>query len=670
MQKESTLTHTNAILGTPAYMAPEQVRGLAVDGRTDLWALGCVLFEMLTGARAFPGSTPSDCLAFVLMGEPAWPLLPRELSPAIHHTLRQCLERDPARRPARAKDVLALLSQDEGEAQQPFRLVQATSAEGVEEFPCFSPGGERIVFSRDEGGIRRLVSLDLESGEEAALTPGLFDEIHPDWSPDGRTIFFVRAREAGRKLEPRDLFGAFDGGDIWALDLETGKEARVAENAYNPSISPDGSRLAFDASWAAPRRLWITDARGRNPRQASTDQSEAVLHVRPRWSPDGRHIAFQQIEKTRFLVRVVDVESQRIESVSNDVFPDLWPAWSAGGDQILFSSQRSGGLNLWRIPVGADGRPAGRLRQVTTGPGQDVGAAVSRQGRRLAFTVLRQNADLWRLPVDRATGRCVGDPEKVIAGTRENTRGSHSPDGRALVFSSDRAGDMNLWIFDFQNRKVRPVTRGPGGDYQARFSPDGQDLVFFSCRDGGPDIYRVHCDGTELTRLTKNGAVNVNPVFSPDGSKIAYQSDLGGRMEVWLMDADGQDQHALTDVGVMGHFLLFTKDGRHVVFRCSSNPPRTLRVGVDGGEPEATGEVRGGAHMSLSPGGDRIIDVVEHKALWVSPLDGAHAPEKVFSFSDPDVRIDYPVWSPDGDSVLFDRVRPQGGDIWFLEYAG
>jgi Tol biopolymer transport system component len=660
-------TRAGALLGTPPYMAPEQVRGLPVDARADLWALGCVLFEMLTATRAFGGPTPSDSLAAVLTSEPAWSLIPAEVPSAVRDALRRCLQKDAERRPRNAREVAAALAPPEADAVQPPKLVQATSAEGVEESPCFAPDGERIAFTRDDGGLRRLVRLHLESGEETALTSGEFDEIQPVWSLDGRTLFFVRARERGRRLEPRDLFGAYEGGDIWALDPETGRQSRIVENAFNPAVSPEGGRLAFDASWAGPRRLWIADERGRNPRQASGDASEAVAHVRPRWSPDGRRLVFQAIEKTRFLVRVADVETQRITWVTNDVFLDLCPVFSADGCSILFSSQRSGGLNLWQLPVDGEGRPAGRLRQLTTGAGQDIGAAVSGDGRRVAFAVLRQNAALWRLPVDPTTGRPTGDPDKVVAGTRESSRGSFSPDGRTLVFSSDRTGEMNLWLYDLASGKARPLTRGQGGDYQARFAPDGGRLVFFSCRDGGPDIYRIERDGTGLARLTANRAINVNPAFSPDGTAIAYQSDLGGRMEVWLMDSEGRDQRPLTDVGVRGHFLLFTRDGRYVVFRCASNPQRTLRVPVGGGDPEPVGDVRGGAHMSLSPDENRIADVVEHKTLWVSPLDDTGPPEAVFAFDDPDVRIDYPIWSPDGRSILFDRVRPQGGDIWLLE---
>jgi Tol biopolymer transport system component len=120
-------------------------------------------------------------------------------------------------------------------------------------------------------------------------------------------------------------------------------------------------------------------------------------------------------------------------------------------------------------------------------------------------------------------------------------------------------------------------------------------------------------------------------------------------------------------VGVSGHFLRWSSDGRWVVFRCpGGGASRTMRVPADGGDPEPTAEVQGGAHMSFSPDSSRIMDVVAHKTLWVSPLNGG-APERVFAFDDPAVRIDYPVWSPDGGWVLFDRFLPQGGDVWVMQ---
>ena len=155
--------------------------------------------------------------------------------------------------------------------------------------------------------------------------------------------------------------------------------------------------------------------------------------------------------------------------------------------------------------------------------------------------------------------------------------------------------------------------------------------------------------------------------MSPDGKLIAYNSDQSGRPEVWIMNADGGEARQLTNVGVMGHFLRWSPGGDAIVFRCpGGGTPKTLQVGIEGGEPEPLAEVAGGSHMSFSPDYSRIMDVIGHKTLWVSPLREGK-PEKVFEFDDPDVRIDYPVWSPDGRWVLFDRFRPKGGDIWMIE---
>jgi TolB protein len=159
----------------------------------------------------------------------------------------------------------------------------------------------------------------------------------------------------------------------------------------------------------------------------------------------------------------------------------------------------------------------------------------------------------------------------------------------------------------------------------------------------------------------------VNPFYSPEGTFIAFQSDQSGRLELWVMNADGSNPRRLTNVGVMGHFMRWAADGLGIVFRCTCNgKPATMKVSLSGGEPQPFAEtMMGGSHMSFSPDRTRIMDVVGHKVLWVSPVNGGK-PEKVYEFPDPDVRIDYPVWSPDGRWVMFDRFRPQGGDIWAM----
>ncbi len=672
-----SMTATGVIVGTPSYMSPEQSRGQAVDARTDLWAFGCLLYEMLTGKKAFGGASVPDIFAAVLHDEPDWKLLPRTTNASVRRLLQRCLEKEPEKRLGDAREVLAAIREasapkprrprmPSGVTEAPRRLAQITLSRGLEESPVFSPSGDEMAYAADRGGVRKICLRRASGGEERALTSGAFDDIQPSFSPDGGTIAFVRGRESGRKLEPGDVFGAYWGGDVWTIDRISGRESKLVENAYNPSFSPDGARIAFDAPWTGQRRIWTVDALGHNPKQVTSDVSEAHAHLRPRWSPDGRRIVFQNMESTKFDVRVVDLATQKLSWVTNDLFQDLQPVWSPSGRFIYFSTYRSGGLNLWRIAVSPGGKPRGAPQQVTTGAGQDLEPALSPDGRRLAFAIRRQNADLWTLPVDPATGRPTGAPVELIATNREDSRGAWSPDGRSIAFNSDRSGEMNIWIHEMEGKPPRPLTQGPGGDYQAAWSPDGRTIAFFSSRAGSPDIWTVDVATGDLRTLTRTESLEINPSFSPDGRFIAFQSDRNGRLEIWVMDADGSAPRALAGIRVMGHFLRWTRDGSGVVFRAAGDPARTMRAPLAGGEPEPVGDVAGGAHMSFSPDYSRIMDVVGHRELFVSRLDGG-PPEKVFEFDDPDARIDYPVWSPDGKSVLFDRFRPQGGDIWVME---
>jgi Tol biopolymer transport system component len=332
---------------------------------------------------------------------------------------------------------------------------------------------------------------------------------------------------------------------------------------------------------------------------------------------------------------------------------------------VYFSSDRSGRMNLWREAIGSDGAPDGPLQQVTTGAGHDVEPAISRDGKRIAFTTLRQNADLWRLPVSPSTGLAAGAPEPLVATTREDSRGAWSPDGTAIAFNSDRTGEMNLWLYSLLDKSTRRLTSGSGGDFQPNWSPDGRTIAFFSSRSGSPNIWKLALDGGKPTRLTSNNAINANPFFSPDGSRIAFQSDQGGRNELWIMNADGSETRRLTNVGVTGHFMRWTASGDAIVFRCTcGGKAATMIVPAAGGDPRVLLDQKGGAHISFSPDRSRIMDVLGHKVLWVSPIEGE--PQKVFEFPDPGVRIDYPVWSPDGKSVLFDRLQPGEGDIWVM----
>jgi Tol biopolymer transport system component len=546
--------------------------------------------------------------------------------------------------------------------------VQLTVREGVEQWPAWAPDGRRLAYVAEAGGYRKLFVRTLATGEERQLTTGARDDIQPAWSPDGRRIAFVRASAEGGRLEPSDVLGSYvEGGDVWDVDVATGAARQLVARAFGPAWSRDGTRLAFDADWAGPRRIWTADSGGRNPQQVTTDSSEAVVHTSPQWSPDGRRLVFRRIQATKSDILAVDLATKRTTWLTDDNAPDLAPAWLPAGDAVVFSSYRGGGLNLWRLPMKADGAPAGAPQQLTTGAGDDLEAAPAPDGRRLAFSVLGTNSDLWRLPVDPATGRPTGAPEPLVATTRIESRGAWSPDGRTIAYNSDRLGAMHLWLHPLAGGADRQLTTGAGDDYQPNWSPDGASLAFFSTRSGSNDIWTVRVADGALRRLTRPPGVHTNPFWSPDGRRIAFHSDRGGRVEVWVMNADGSAQRRLTTIGASGHFMRWAPDGRSIVFRSETQGQvQIYRVNVETGALERLPDVASGAHMSFSPDRSLVMDVRSHKMLRVYPSDGG-APRDVFAFPDPEIRIDYPVWSPDGRWVLFDRAAPRGGDVWLLE---
>jgi Tol biopolymer transport system component len=712
---EDHLTSPGSTLGTVAYMSPEQVRGKDLDHRTDLFSFGAVLYEMATGTLPFAGDTSGLVFDAILNRAPVPPRrLNPQVPPRLEEIVNKALEKDRDLRYQHASEIrtdLQRLKRDSESARvqvgelttapkrwSPWRVLaaacglavvavlfvigirwkdsgsalrttlsQVTFAEGIEEYPAWSPDGNALLYTGEVGKIRKIFRKDLGSGQDIQLTHGDFDELQPTWSPDRRQVAFVRARQPGAKLQPGDVFGQFQDGDVWVLDLASGEESKLVENAFNPAYSPDGQRIAVDASWAGPRRIWLLDRQGHNPQQVTTDTSEEVAHLAPAWSPDGKKIVFQNLARTKFDIRTVNLDSKQMNWVTNDFFINIRPSWSPSGRFIYFSSYRSGGINIWRAPVRTDGTIGETLQQVTTGAGQDVEVAVSPDGKRVAYAMLRQNADVWKLPVSPQTGLANGTPEAVISTTREDSRGAWSPDGKMVAFNSDRAGDMNIWLFTLADSSTRQLSTGHGGDFQPNWSPDEKRIAFFSSRSGIPNIWEVEIASGALKRLTSNSGVNVNPFYSPDGTFIAYQSDQSGRLEVWVMNSDGSNPRRLTNVGVTGHFMRWTPDGSGIIFRCTcSGKPATMKVLVSGGEPQPFAEtMMGGSHMSFSPDRTRIMDVVGHRVLWVSPVSGGK-PEKVYEFPDPDVRIDYPVWSPDGKWVMFDRFRPQGGDIWAI----
>lgn len=551
-------------------------------------------------------------------------------------------------------------------AQAPPRvtLKQFTFESGVEEFPAFSPDGASLAYCAPVGGFRQVFVRDIVTGETDQITNEGRDHIQVAWGAGG-DLYFVRAQSDGATLEPGDVFGIYSGGDIWRYDLNASEGRLLIADGFNPAESPDGESIAFDADTRGGRHVMVANALGHNARQVTTGESERVSYYRPRWSPDGTRIAFQVQASTQFDIAVVDVRTQQMAAITNDAAIDINPVWDPSGKTIYFSSSRTGGVNVWRIPMAAHGA-AGAARQVTAGAGMDVQLAISPDGKAMAMTIMNINADLWKLPVSPQTGQPTGPPEAFIATTREDSRGSWSPDQKQVAFNSDRGGEMNIWIAKVTDGATRQLTEGPGGDYQPQWAPDGEHLVFFSSRAGNADIWEVDVRSGDLTQLTTHEGIDINPFYSPDGNYIAWQSDNGGRNEVWVMRSDGTEAKQISTTGILAHFTLWSADSKAVLFRTTYDDiAQVVSVSIDTGDVTGLGPVRGGSHMSFSPDRRLIMDVSGHEVLWVTTL-GSGESRKVFSFSD-NTRIDYPRWSPDGRWILFDAVRSHGGDIWLVE---
>jgi dipeptidyl aminopeptidase/acylaminoacyl peptidase len=328
------------------------------------------------------------------------------------------------------------------------------------------------------------------------------------------------------------------------------------------------------------------------------------------------------------------------------------------------------GFNLWRLPMNTNGTMAGPLEPLTAGGGRDLDPSFSPDGKLLAYSVIGWNSDVMCLRVDPSEGKLLGEPKVLLSSSREDTRAVLSPDEKWVAFTSDREGQMNLWVAEFNATEGTAgppwrVTSGPGGDYQVQWvPPSGEQLMFFSRRSGNDDIWTVYLDEKKRAKgppvqLTTQPDRDVNPFVSPDGKHIAWQTDRSGGNELWVMNPDGSGQRPFSTLKGGGHFNPWM-DSDSVSWA-------RRRVFLDGREPQVFMGM-GGAHTSFSPG-NRFVLENDHSSLYLGAVNTNTTWKTipaVFKFSEPNVGMDYSVWSPSGKWALLDRTTPVGGDIMLL----
>ena len=534
-------TEPGVVLGTVGYMSPEQVRGQPADVRSDIFTLGTILYEMLSGNRPFQGVSTADTMAAILKEDPpSLTATNQSLSPALDRIIRHCLEKSPERRVHSAHDLA-------------FELESLTLPSGPQApvRPRRSGSLRRAVVATGAVALAAAAFFAGRSGgpSESNASPWTYGRLtnmagsqgSPALSPDGRTLAFV-SRTSGKL----DIWIQRAGGEK-PIDLTP----ECDKDSYSPAFSPDGNLIAF-GSQCAGGGLFLMGATGENARRLTTFGSD------PAWSPDASEIVFTteagwvpygRIGRSE--AWVVDVRTGKTrklfegDAVQASVSPHKLRIAYWG--LAIPGSQR----DIWTIPYAG---PASGEKPVpvTQDPALDWNPAWSPDGRFLYFLSNRDGAmNVWRVRIDESTGRTLSPPEPQTVPARGVAGLALARDGRHMAYVADEPTfSISRIAFDPSAGEIRdqPVeilhTSQEVSDIT--LSPDGQFLAFDSLGGTQEDIFLIRTDGSGLRKLTDDAPRDRFPSFSGDGSHIAFMSDRSGVWELWTIQPDGSGLSQLT----------------------------------------------------------------------------------------------------------------------------
>ncbi len=580
-----SVTEEHAIVGTAAYMSPEQAEGRPVDHRSDIFSLGVVLYEMACGRRPFQGESFLSVVSSILKENPA-PLssVNRVMPSALDGIVSRALAKAPADRYQSAADLAADLRHVQerstssrmvagvvralaGSARtrraalaitavvllaaaatavvklspwrrQPGRepasaplrtsVEQLTSGPGIEQFPSLLPDGKWVLYASQRSGNWDIF-IQSTSGQNAInlTADSAADDDEPAASPDGERVAFRSSR---------------DGGGIFVMG-RTGEQVRRVTPAgvgaaFNPAWSPDGKEIAYATenvqltplNWERASELWIvnvaTGARRRLDLRGATDA------VQPNWSPHGHRIAYTSRPlrgaagsgaSTSMDIWTIPAGGGPSVALDTGESADWNPVWSPDGRHVYFVSDRSGTMNLWRVAVDeVSGRALGTPEPIPT-PAQFVAhPSISADGRLIAYCAKSENTNIQRLGFDPETTTVVGQPAAVTFGSRAWANPDPTWDGEWVAFYS-------------------------------RGQP----------REG--EVYVQRPDGTGQRQLTAEGTINHVPRFSPDKMWIAFFVKRPGQdaqLSVWKIRFDGSGLQQISDTGGIP---AWSPDGKRLV---------------------------------------------------------------------------------------------------------
>jgi Tol biopolymer transport system component len=521
-------TMQGVLLGTAAYMSPEQARGKPVDKRTDIWAFGCVLYELLTGKQAFNGEDVTAILAAVVRAEPDWQALPAATAAKIRDLLRRCLQKDKA---LRMRDAGDLLIEIQEALAAPATVGPATAA------PATRGWRERLM----QAGLAVFVlttialaivlvlrtpkppqpmRLSAEIGADVSLDTSLGPSAVV--SPDGTRLALVAiGADEKRRIYVRSLDG------LQATPLSG------TENARNPFFSTDGQWIGFFADGKL-KKIPVQGGAAVTLCDAPTDRGGS-------WGEDGTIVFAPDTEVPLSKVSSMGGTPQPLTTLDKQAgeTTQRWPQVLPGGKAVLFTSGGSGvGAIFEDANIVVYSMASGQRKTLQRG---GFYARYLPSGH----VVYMHGGTLFAVPFDLKRLEVTGQPtptlETVVASPGVGGAQFSFSDTGNLLYVAGRGGGQNVSIYWMDREgKFTPLREAPGDYYNPAFSPDGKRLALEIFDGKRRDIWVYEWERDTPTRLTFAGDENANPVWTPDGQRIVYSSrEKGGTHNLWWIRADG-----------------------------------------------------------------------------------------------------------------------------------
>jgi eukaryotic-like serine/threonine-protein kinase len=530
--KEATTRSTrsfgsSAVEGTLPYMAPEAIRGEPQDERSDLWSLGVVLYEMLTGTLPFQGRNAFDLAANIVQGPAV--RIPDDVPPALAGVVSRLLSRDPAARFATAAEVASELSSVavERRAQHsrarllPYlagvfglaaiviaggvwlwrgdglleltehRVVRAAAA--VSRAPAYSPDRSMLaLLAPDAAGVEQIWVQNLKDGSSMQVTNGSANAGRPRWLPATNRIVFALA-----------------GQGIWTVSPIGGTPTRLIERGTNPNVSYDGSRIVFEDR----RSIWTASADGSVVQQVMGMRPPTYnVATMPALSPDGSTIAYfvAELGPNGDLWKIPAAGGTPTR-LTSDLREAGWPVWTPDGRAIVFSSARAGSRTLWQIPA-----VGGQPMPLTVGAGEDDQPDITRDGREVAYTNVRNS---WDLKVRHLES---GEERTLLQRSVEVLFPKFSPDGTRITYFGRSDHAVAIFTIGVNGTDARQLTGGRELNHHPRWGADGQDIYFFQAHPTRTFRRVPALGGASVEFRRWEWATSDAPMFDHTGRYLAY----------------------------------------------------------------------------------------------------------------------------------------------------